>query len=274
MKPALLNLDLFFNGGKISLIFSKDYMENCLTKDPHLHAHTKYEMQYFEKGNGVFQTERDSVSCPAGSLLIVPPRIKHRICYQEETQSRTLLFLPQQNDANDLVFSALCAKEPILLPDTFGAGERLLNARREMEIASTAFQERIRGEMTILFADLSAALLPKKPERASTKPENRAEEIEDYLGAHCYDPSCTCENLAALLHLSPRQVHRLCLAYYGVPFRTLLHQTRMEIARYRLENTDISVTELAELMGYASIASFSAAYKRYFGKSPTQSISH
>ena len=274
MLFARYNLDLFFSGGKISLILSKDYLENCLTKVPHLHTHTKYEMHYFEKGNGIFQTEKTGMECPAGSLLIVPPGIKHRIDYLDDTQSTTLLFEPLQRDTSDVVFSSLFVKEPTLLPDTFGAKERLSHTRREMELTPTAFQERVRGEMTVLFADLCAALLPKNPGQAAAKPENRAEDIEEYLSSHCYEPDCSCEHLAERLHLSPRQVHRLCLSYYGAPFRTLLHQTRMEIARYRLENSEVSVTELAELMGYASIASFSAAYKRYFGQSPSQSISH
>ena len=60
------------------------------------------------------------------------------------------------------------------------------------------------------------------------------------------------------------------MKYFDAPFRTLLSNVRMETAAYRLENTDIPVHKLATELGYASIESFSGAFKRRFGVAPTQ----
>lgn len=81
-------------------------------------------------------------------------------------------------------------------------------------------------------------------------------------------PDCSCEALARELGLFIRQVHRVCLQAFGQPFRQLLTGMRMQIAARRLHTTDTPIGTLAEALGYASTASFSAAYKRYFGKPP------
>ena len=107
---------------------------------------------------------------------------------------------------------------------------------------------------------------PAEPEQE----ENRAEIIEAYLAHHKFDPHCSCSALAKEMHLSTRQVHRLCLQYFNAPFRELLTDMRMEIAAHRLRTTDVPVSVLATQIGYASIESFSAAYKRHFGKAPSQ----
>lgn len=48
-----------------------------------------------------------------------------------------------------------------------------------------------------------------------------------------------------------------------------LKENRMISARYLLQNTNNSVQEVSSLVGYASISSFSQAYKHYFGLAPS-----
>jgi AraC-like DNA-binding protein len=48
-----------------------------------------------------------------------------------------------------------------------------------------------------------------------------------------------------------------------------LQENRMVKARHILQNTDQSIQEVASMVGYASISSFSQTYKNYFGISPS-----
>ena len=264
MQRSFYSVDLLFSGTVFPVLFPDDFLKNCLTTDPRMHTHTKYELQYVEMGRCVFHTKGGDIDCGEGQLLIIPPNFAHLVRYAPQSTTRTLLFsVPQGFEA------AICVKEPCLIRDAFEARERLARVRCYLEEQPPHFEDYVRGEMTLLFASLSAELLPRQEDAALLDRENRAEEIATYIDRNCYYATCTCEKLAAHLGLSRRQTHRLCVDYYGAPFRTLLNRTRMEIARYRLDNSETSVTELAELLGYASTSSFSAAFKRYFGRSPT-----
>ena len=269
MLQTFFTVDVLFSGTTLSVLFSSDFSGNCLTADPHMHKHVKYEMQYVEEGNCVLKMKDKRITCAEGHIFIVPPFEEHLLEYTPGTKTRTLLFAPTKAPAKDTLLDAICAQAPLPIKDNFGALERLLRIRKLIEERSIISEEKVRGEVTVFFAELAEAILPPGRKHKIFKKENRGEEIEAYLAQNCYSPNCTCDALAKRLNLSKRHTHRICIEHYGVPFRTLLHRTRMEIARFRLENTSISVTELAELLGYASVASFSAAYKRHFGKAPT-----
>ncbi len=120
-----------------------------------------------------------------------------------------------------------------------------------------------------VMADLFRAL-GQHANNAVQAEENRVMQIDSYLMEHRFAPDCSCQNLACQMHLSTRQVQRLCQQYYNAGFRQVLTSMRMEVAAHRLLNSDISVSDVAQQVGYASVASFSAAYKRHFGRAPSQ----
>ncbi|MEY4703083.1 MAG: hypothetical protein RIR96_980 [Bacteroidota bacterium] len=49
-----------------------------------------------------------------------------------------------------------------------------------------------------------------------------------------------------------------------------IQESRMVKAKYHLQNTNDNISEIAQLVGYSSLSSFSQAYKNYFGISPTE----
>lgn len=51
-----------------------------------------------------------------------------------------------------------------------------------------------------------------------------------------------------------------------------IQENRMTKARYLLQNANQNVTEIAFSVGYASLSSFSQAYKNYFGLSPQEQL--
>lgn len=75
------------------------------------------------------------------------------------------------------------------------------------------------------------------------------------------------DEVAAALAVAPRTLrHRL--AAEGVSFRCLLQELRMNLARRYLDETSLSVADIADLLGYAQPASFYRLYRARFGDSP------
>lgn len=79
----------------------------------------------------------------------------------------------------------------------------------------------------------------------------------------------TLENVAASLHLSPRTLQRR-LADRDLHFHDLLEATRLALARDYLGNPNLSLTEIALLLGYSEQSAFTRAFRRWTGQTPRQ----
>lgn len=79
----------------------------------------------------------------------------------------------------------------------------------------------------------------------------------------------TQERAAALMNTSSRTLHRR-LAERGLRFRDVLEQIRHELAENYLRDADLSLAEVALLLGYAEQSPFTHAFKRWSGMTPLE----
>ncbi|MGJ8670349.1 MAG: AraC family transcriptional regulator [Oceanococcus sp.] len=77
------------------------------------------------------------------------------------------------------------------------------------------------------------------------------------------------EDVAKNLALSPRSLRRK-LDEEGTNFRAVLENERKLLAKQLLQSTQMKLDELAIQLGYADTASFTRAFRRWFGQSPGQ----
>ena len=78
-----------------------------------------------------------------------------------------------------------------------------------------------------------------------------------------YNKNINLSNLAAILHLSERQTERQVIAHTGKSFKKELVEIRMSMAKYLQETTDMSLSAIAEYVGYSSYAGFWKAFRQY-----------
>lgn len=74
-------------------------------------------------------------------------------------------------------------------------------------------------------------------------------------------------SIARALNLSLRSMQRKLKAR-GVSFRKLLDDTRRQLAEQYLKDSTLSVSEIAYLLGFAEVSSFSRAFRRWTGHAP------
>ncbi|MEA3469861.1 MAG: AraC family transcriptional regulator [Thermodesulfobacteriota bacterium] len=79
----------------------------------------------------------------------------------------------------------------------------------------------------------------------------------------------TVEQVAGELGLNSRKLQRI-LQKKGTTFLSLLNETRMDIAKDYIQDKNIDLTEIAFLLGFAELSTFSRSFKRWTGKSPIQ----
>ena len=74
-------------------------------------------------------------------------------------------------------------------------------------------------------------------------------------------------HVASRLAISPRTLRRR-LATYDTNFESLLDKTRLDVACHLLTNSFASMTQIADLLGYAHSSALSRAFRRWTGTSP------
>ncbi|MCF8146858.1 MAG: helix-turn-helix transcriptional regulator [Deltaproteobacteria bacterium] len=77
------------------------------------------------------------------------------------------------------------------------------------------------------------------------------------------------ETISKELHLSSRTVYRK-LREENVSYKTLLNETRKQLAQAYLEETKFSINEISYLLGFSETSAFHRAFKRWFGVNPSQ----
>lgn len=94
-------------------------------------------------------------------------------------------------------------------------------------------------------------------------------EIRDYIDRH-FAQALSINRLAGLASLSPFQFIRAFRAATGETPHQYVRARRIARARELLVNTPMSVTDICDAVGFRSLGSFSAVFKRLTGQAPAQ----
>jgi AraC-like DNA-binding protein len=77
------------------------------------------------------------------------------------------------------------------------------------------------------------------------------------------------ETVASRLNVSPRTLQRM-LSNENTSFKSLLQDTRFDLAKKLLKQKELSISEISYMLGYSDLGNFSRSFKRYTGNSPQE----
>lgn len=82
------------------------------------------------------------------------------------------------------------------------------------------------------------------------------------------------EELADAVSMSPSYMSRLFKACTGITLKEFMAKTKVESARDLLLETRMSISQVAERMGYSDVYAFSKSFKRVYKVSPSQYLAN
>ncbi|MES0879921.1 AraC family transcriptional regulator ligand-binding domain-containing protein [Roseibium sp. SCP14] len=97
--------------------------------------------------------------------------------------------------------------------------------------------------------------------------ESPLSRIANEVASNLSHGACTLPQISAKLGMSQRAVQRL-LEKEGTSFRKLSEEIRRSAAERYLRSTDLPMKEIAYLLGFSELSTFSRAVKTWFGVSP------
>lgn len=96
-----------------------------------------------------------------------------------------------------------------------------------------------------------------------------AKNVSDYLMEHM-DQKVTLEQLSDLFHISGTQIKASIKGVFGISLYSLIRIQKMQSAAKMLQNTNLTILEIAGLHGYDNASKFAGAFKAVMGVSPKE----
>lgn len=208
-----------------------------------IHKHNYTEIHIISGGASIFTVGENEYSVGNGGILVIPPRTYH-CCQGVENECRHSAFqVDLETDAPKIYSLA-----PGTISDFF---KEILKAHED-------------GNHTMVSAYISliCSHFKKETSEESTTAVDYGFSIHEFFSEN-YNADVRLSDLAEHLHLSERQSERLVIEHTGRTFRDELTSIRMDMARHLLSTTDMSLTEVADYVGYRSYAGFWKAMKKY-----------
>lgn len=109
------------------------------------------------------------------------------------------------------------------------------------------------------------------PVKQITKQEHQKKinMVIDYISNHL-DEKLDLDKLSSISAISPYHFHRIMKAYVGEPIGSYIIRCRVETSSHLLRYSSHQIDEIAYKMGYDSPTSFTKAFKKHIGVSPSE----
>lgn len=240
------------------------------------HFHSYYEVFFIQNGYLDITFETGKIQLKQNDFIVVPPRKTHYSAMKDTSDSRLCLsFSFEKNNlkSNYNLYSILLkifSNEYLYIEnakhihDTLNRLIECISVKNHLK-ASLCFHEFI-----IKLIDHSSQIMSEQiPETFSDSNMRRTYLLDNFISNH-YAENVTIQLLANQLHLSTRQTNRIVQAYYGCTYREVIAKKRINAAVILLGKSDMSISEIAGVVGYNSLKGFYNSFKKHCDCLPAQ----
>ncbi len=242
-----------------------------------LHFHTYYELFYVNNGRFSIKFENEDKEFSKDDLIVISPGTNHKtIMVNPGTARYNFNFLMENNSlkTNFSLYDALIG----VFSDECTV---INNCYALRDVLKKIVVDIMHGDEVMLgmhFHELAVSILdfvdPQKAHPLSTQTISDSNMIRMYklqqIIFTSYSQDISLNYIADKLFLSTRQASRIIQQYFGCTYRELVAKMRMKVAVELLENTDMTILEIASQVGYNSIKGFYAYFKKQFNCLPTE----
>ena len=198
---------------------------------------------------------------------------KQNPAFQARSESiiSTLLCMSRMNFGNSLQVQAVSFVHTA--PDNTEKYLRVFNCQPEFSASADSISfsmEDIRKKLPSanhIFAEMMDQSIIKALNKLER--DNIVSQVKSVVLEQLSCGKVTEEDIAGLLNMSKRKL-QLKLADENVRFKSLLDDIRSNMAKEYLNEQSLCLSEIAFLLGFSEVSSFSRAFKRWMGVSPGQ----
>ena len=233
------------------------------------HAHSYTELFYIIGGDGQFQINGRQFPIQAHQLVVVNPNILHtEISYDAHPLEYIVLGIeglelthPDADEARYCIYS---------FPEQNDVLFCMQHVLREMQERGPEYQTACLAYMDIIMVHLMRNTSVSVTQTRSRFPTNRqCAAVRQYIDQH-YKENLTLDLLAEKASINKYYMAHTFKREYGVSPINYLIGCRIRESKRLLAETDISLSQIAAVLGFSSSSYFSQSFRNAEGMSPTE----
>ncbi len=231
------------------------------------HTHNYAELFYIVGGDGQFRIEDKLYPVKANQLVIVNPNVLHtEVSYEAHPLEYIVLGIEglelSVEQEEDSRFRIL---------DYRSSGDVLTCLRhilQETQSAQPGFETICQAYMEILIVRLLRSTGFSLTAAGTNVPVSRqCATIRHYIDTHYKEP-LTLDILAREAHVNKYYLAHAFKEEFGLSPIHYLISRRIEESRYLLRETDMSLSQISQILGFSSASYFSQSFRRATGSNP------
>ena len=233
------------------------------------HTHNHLELFYIVGGKGQFLIQDQLYPVNSNNLVIINPNVTHT---EVSLNAQPLEYIVLGIEGIELATSESSNGQFSIL-DHFESVEIsgcLRNILREMEQKNPGYEDICQAFMEILIIRLmrnTALAVPAEPQVISGNRQCAA--VKRYIDQH-FKESLTLEQLAEDAHMNKYYLSHAFKREYGTSPINYMITKRIEESKYLLAETDLSMSQIAQLLGFSSLSYFSQVFRRTQAVTPVE----
>lgn len=245
------------------------------------HMHTIYELHCISEGNGILYTQNEKYSMTAGTTCLTGPEVYHGQSsgvenpVDEYCVRFNLEYKPQSgSDPSETRLIKSITDNPFFVTH---CDIEILQIVKEMLAEACSKLPGYKKALEILFCELLLKLSRfcaniEKPDKVVQLDKPGISDVKSTLDSmfFSYDKAPSVEEIIEKMNISRRHFSRLMQKYYGMSYTEKITELRIEYAKQLLRDTDMSVSDIAQAVGYSSKQQFWRSFKRYTGMNPDE----
>ena len=233
------------------------------------HTHNHLELFFIVGGKGQFLIEDRLYPVDINNLVMINPNVPHT---EVSLNAQPLEYIVLGIDGIELATTENSNGQFSIL-DHYESAEIsgcLRNILREMELKNPGYEDICQAYMEILIIRLmrtTSLAVPTEPQTVSTNRQCAA--VQRYIDLH-FKEALTLEQLADEGHMNKFYLSHAFKKEYGISPINYMISKRIEESKYLLAETDLSMSQIAQLLGFSSLSYFSQVFRRSQNISPME----
>lgn len=233
------------------------------------HTHNHMELFFIVGGKGQFLIQDQLFPVGVNNLVIINPNVTHT---EVSLNAQPLEYIVLGIEGIELATNESSNGQYNIL-DHFESVEIagcLRNILREMEQKNIGYEDICQAYMEILIIRLmrnTELAVGTAPQVISSN--RQCATVRRYIDLHFKEP-LTLDQLADEAHMNKYYLSHAFKREYGVsPINYMIHR-RIEESKYLLAETDLSLSQIAQNLGFSSLSYFSQVFRRTVDISPKE----
>lgn len=236
-----------------------------------MHFHNEYEFYYLVAGDSTYIINGEIYSIEKGTFVFVPKGVPHMTDNQSSKKvvERFLLSFDESifSEKNKYILDALSETRVLHVPDTI-----LPKIEKIITKIETEYKQEDKGSKELVDLYIVELMIMMYRHKCKKKTKIRESDkivydVSDYIMLH-YAEDISLKNISKTFNISEGYLSRKFKEVSGLCINQYITYVRISNAEKLLENSDLSVTQIADMCGFCGSTYFSSVFKKFKGVAP------